>query len=354
MSTPLFVIAAAALLLAVGWAASATARGRRLAAQLAALEARQREQQAAIERIDAERTRAEHASRSTEARYQAALQGSQDGLWEWQLDSGRVLLSPRWKGMLGHTAETLADERTAWLGCVHADDRAAFEAALTRRLAGSETRFEHELRLLHRDGSVRHVLSRAVVVRDDAGAPERVLGMDTDVTRLKRVQAVLDAVADGTAGAHGERFFATMAQHFARALGVDCAFIAECADQPTTKVRTLAYWSAEQGFRDNFEFALAGTPCAEVIAGGRTCFYPEGLAERFPREAGWEAYLGMPIVGSDGRVLGHLAMFDRSPLGDDMLIERVYRIFLARAAAEIERIQALTRLALLQPAGASS
>src|SRR5262249_1475578 len=153
--------------------------------------------------------------------------------------------------------------------------------ALQRHLDGSEPRFEQELRLLHKDGSVRHVLSRAVAIRSDSGAAERLLGLDTDVTRLKRVQAVIDAIADGTAGGHGTRFFEAMAPHFARALGVDCAFITECADQPPTRVRTLAWWSAEKGFRENFEFALAGTPCEAVVRDGVTCFHREGVQEKF-------------------------------------------------------------------------
>jgi hypothetical protein len=53
----------------------------------------------------------------------------------------------------------------------------------------------------------------------------------------------------------------------------------------------------------------------------------------------------LPIIASDGRMLGHLAFFDSRPRGNDMLVDSIYRIFLARAAAEIERIQALSRLA---------
>ena len=45
----------------------------------------------------------------------------------------------------------------------------------------------------------------------------------------------------------------------------------------------------------------------------------------------------MPIIGTDGRILGHLAFFDRTPRGDEMLVDSVYKIFLARAAAEMER-----------------
>lgn len=200
-----------------------------------------------------------------------------------------------------------------------------------------------ETRLLHKDGSVRWVLSRAVAIRRASGAPYRMVGLDTDITRIKRVLTVLDAVADGTAGALGEKFFPAMVQHFARALDVDCAFVTECADHPTTKLRTLAFWSAD-GLRENFEYALAGTPCEAVVLGQQACFHRSGLAQMFPADAGYEAYLGMPIVASDGRVLGHLAFLDSVPLGDEMLVDSVYRIFLARAAAELERMQALARL----------
>ena len=71
------------------------------------------------------------------------------------------------------------------------------------------------------------------------------------------------------------------------------------------------------------------------------CFHPQGVAARFPRDAAYEAYLGMPIVASDGRLLGHLALFHRTPLTDDVMVGRVFQIFLARAASEIERLQAL-------------
>ena len=180
-----------------------------------------------------------------------------------------------------------------------------------------------------------------------------MVGLATDVTRLTRVQPVLDAVAEGTAGAFGDEFFRAMVRHFARALEVDRAFITECADDPVTRVRTLAVWSAHAGHTENFEYALAGTPCAEVVGEGRTCFHREGVSTLFPREAGVESFLGMPIIASDGRMLGHLAFFDSRPRGDDMLVDSIYRIFLARAAAEIERIQALARLSLQRSAAPS-
>jgi len=317
-----------------------------LASRLALSEQRASLQSSAAAARDAALSSAEAELRATEERYLLALRGSQDGLWECDLVSGAMQFSPRWIGMLGFGAGEIGSDRAAWLARVHADDRPAFQAALARHLDGSDSRFEHEMRLVHKSGSVRNVLSRGIALRNESGVAYRLVGLDTDVTRLKRVQTVLDAVADGTAGAFGEEFFRAMVRHFARALEVDRAFITECADDPVTRVRTLAVWSARSGHTDNFEYALAGTPCAEVIGEGRTCFHREGLSTVFPREAGYESFLGLPIIASDGRMLGHLAFFDSRPRGDDMLVDSIYRIFLARAAAEMERIQALARLSL--------
>ena len=348
----LLAIAVAALLV---WALRRQA-GQQEAAfsrRLAGAEEQVRAQRNAIEQSELARVRAETELRATDERYQLALRGCQDGLWEWDLGSDKVFLSPRWKGMLGFETHEIADDKAGWLGRVHPDDRSALEAALAGHLSGPEATFDHEMRLLHKDGSVRNVLSRGVAIRRESGAPYRLVGLDTDVTRLKRVQTVLDAVAEGTSGAFGQQFFQAMVRHFARALDVDRAFITECADDPATRVRTLAVWAANAP-ADNFEYVLEGTPCAEVIGEGRMCFHREGLSERFPREVGWQAFLGLPIVASDGRMLGHLAFFDSRPLGDDMLVDSIYRIFLARAAAEMERIQALRKLALSHsPAGGS-
>ena len=305
----------------------------------------------------AERTLAQAAQRAVEQRYLLALRGAQDGLWEWDIASGSVLLSPRWKGMLGFVDDELSDDKAGWMSRVHASDRDAFEAALQALLGDSQSNFEQALRLVHKDGSVRHVLSRAMAMRDDHGAAYRVVGLDIDVTPVRRVETVLDAIVEGTAGAFGADFFVQMVHHFARALDVDCVFITECADEPPTRVRTLAYWSRAKGFRDSFEFALQGTPCDSVVTQGKTCFYGAGVGVQFPRDKDYEAYVGLPIVASDGRVLGHMALFHRRPRGEELLVNSVYRVFLARAASEIERLQALARLAAVQalvgPAAAS-
>jgi PAS domain S-box-containing protein len=158
--------------------------------------------------------------------------------------------------------------------------------------------------------------------------------------------AVLRALVEGTAHSTGEAFFHSLVSQLARALQVSHAFVAEFADV-NSRVRTLAWWARDR-IEDNFEWDLAGTPC-EAVVQGSLCHYPSGVQARFPddeslREMGIESYLGVPLLDVRGEVLGHLAVFDENPMPSEPRRLFVFRIFAARAAAELERLRAEKRL----------
>ena len=285
----------------------------------------------------------EAALQGSEQRYLLAVRGAGDGLWEWDLDSGRVKLSPRWKALAGmaEAGDSIALER--WRERLHPEDRRETLDALEAHLRGLSDRFEHAHRLRHDDGQYRWVLSRATALRRANGRAHRVVGIDTDVTRLKRVESLIEAIAEGTAGCTGEDFFKALVRNFARALHVDFAFITECTNRPATRTRALAAWRGD-GFTEGFEYALSGTPCEHVILEDRVVFHPQGVGSLYPCERDYESYLGVPIRARDGRVLGHLAFLHRAAMPEDMLVDSVFRIFTARAGAEMELTRALQRL----------
>jgi formate hydrogenlyase transcriptional activator len=152
--------------------------------------------------------------------------------------------------------------------------------------------------------------------------------------------AALQAIAEGTAQSTGAEFFRQLVQHLARALGVEYAMVAEFAGE--NRVRTLAYW--KQGLiADNVEYDLPGTPCEDVVR-GNLCHHPSGVARKFPldvplTEMAIEGYLGVPLVSRDGRHLGHLCVFDRRPIPAVPQQLLIFKIFAARAAAELERLR---------------
>jgi formate hydrogenlyase transcriptional activator len=160
--------------------------------------------------------------------------------------------------------------------------------------------------------------------------------------------AALRAILEGTAHSTGEEFLRNLVRHLAEAIDVGHAFVAEFVDQTArTRVRTLAFWSKGR-IQENIEWDLAGTPCEDVVRGG-LCHYPAGVSQQFPEdlglvEMGIESYLGVPLLDADGNVLGHLAVCDGRPMPAQPRRLYVFRIFAARAAAELQRLRVESRL----------
>jgi diguanylate cyclase (GGDEF)-like protein/PAS domain S-box-containing protein len=136
-------------------------------------------------RYSLERARTLEALRRSEERYALAARGANDGLWDWDLSTDDLYLSPRWKETLGYADEEVRNRPAEWLDRVHPDDLQALRAAIDAHLAGDTRHFEHEHRLLHRDGGFRWILARGLAVRDDHGRPCRIAGSSTDITDRK-------------------------------------------------------------------------------------------------------------------------------------------------------------------------
>jgi len=163
--------------------------------------------------------------------------------------------------------------------------------------------------------------------------------MPMDSSELK----VLRAIVEGAAQATGEDFFRALVSNLSRATGIPNAFIAEFAESKS-RVRTKAFWMDGQ-LIDDQEWDLAGTPCEEVLR-GNFCHHPAGVWKRFPTEEGVESYLGVPLMDGDGDVLGHLALFDDREMPSEPRLLYTFRIFAARAAAELNRLKMVEQLRL--------
>ena len=153
--------------------------------------------------------------------------------------------------------------------------------------------------------------------------------------------SVLQAIVEGTVTATGDQFFRALVSNLSMATGVSGAFVAVFAET-RTKVRALAFWMDGQ-FLDNQEWELEDTPCQEVLQGG-LCHYPANVWQQFPKEEGVESYLGVPLKTVEGDVLGHLAIFDCHVMPAQPQLLYTFKIFAARAAAELGRLQMLEQL----------
>jgi diguanylate cyclase (GGDEF)-like protein/PAS domain S-box-containing protein len=128
---------------------------------------------------------AQEALKESEERYALAARGANDGLWDWNLMTGAVYFSPRWKAMLGFGEREIDDRLEEWLGRVHDADRERVKEEIAAHQRGLTPHFESEHRLLHKDGSFRWMLSRGLAVHDPTGKASRMAGSQTDITERK-------------------------------------------------------------------------------------------------------------------------------------------------------------------------
>jgi PAS domain S-box-containing protein len=136
-----------------------------------------------------ERKLAESALRESEERLTLAFAGAQEGVWDWNLETGAVVYSPRWKQMLGYADAEIEPHISAWERLLHPDDRARADELNDAMAHGAET-YEGEFRLRHKEGHWVHVLSRGYPVRrTPGGSVIRIVGTHFDLTERKRVEA---------------------------------------------------------------------------------------------------------------------------------------------------------------------
>lgn len=138
----------------------------------------------------------------------------------------------------------------------------------------------------------------------------------------------------------GDSYFPFLAEALCRILHADLALVGLV--EPPGRMRTLGASRRGEPL-ENFEYLLAGTPCEGIVSGGVSAF-PAGVAERFPQdllltELGIQGYLGVPLVHSQGQLLGIMVALFEQPIVDVEMAESVLQLFSARTTVEIERSQ---------------
>ncbi|MFQ5935898.1 MAG: sigma 54-interacting transcriptional regulator [Acidiferrobacterales bacterium] len=160
-------------------------------------------------------------------------------------------------------------------------------------------------------------------------------GLDTD--------AALRTILEGTATETGTKFFAALVKKLAEVLGTHSAWVTEYTED-CQRLRSLAFWQDGQ-WVENYEYDIAGTPCAKVVEDGRFFHVPDDAAVLFPNDPDLKkfslvSYMGVPLIDLGGEILGHLAVMDTQPLAAEPRMLALLRIFAARATAERQRLNA--------------
>jgi PAS domain S-box-containing protein len=133
--------------------------------------------------------------RESEERWQLALLGSNDGIWDWNPITNELFVSSRWKSMLGFDDADLAGTAEEWRSLVHPEDLNQVEEASRRHLEAHSEHFSSEFRMRTKGGQYRWILSRGRAWRDDSGKAIRMVGSHKDITEHRDALAKAEAAS---------------------------------------------------------------------------------------------------------------------------------------------------------------
>lgn len=143
-----------------------------------------------------ERKQAEDSLRQSEERWQLAIEGSNDGIWDWNILTRHNFSSARCKTMLGYEEHEWEATYEAWIDLIHPDDLEEYRRIIQAHLDHQTPYCILEYRLRCKDGSYKWVLSRGQTVWDDQGKPTRMVGSQADISDRKRIEIELKAASD--------------------------------------------------------------------------------------------------------------------------------------------------------------
>jgi PAS domain S-box-containing protein len=138
-----------------------------------------------------ERMRIEEALKESQKRYSLATMGGRVGVWDWNLKTGDMIISPNLKEMLGYADGEIKNHVEEWGKHVYSGDVEGVMKDADACIEGIQNEYRVEHRMVHKDGSLRWFLASGKVESDESGQAVRFVGTDTDITNLKALEEKL-------------------------------------------------------------------------------------------------------------------------------------------------------------------
>lgn len=143
-------------------------------------------------RDDTQRKQSDLALQESEFRWKFAIEGTGDGVWDWNIETDEVNYSRRWKEMLGYSEKDILPENQEWVDRIHPEDQAYVAKTMSDYLANKTEIYLVEYRLRCKDDSYKWILGRGMVVkRSEDGKPLRMIGTHVDLTERKAAEEEL-------------------------------------------------------------------------------------------------------------------------------------------------------------------
>ncbi|WP_029933575.1 PAS domain-containing protein [Thiomicrospira pelophila] len=138
---------------------------------------------------------------NSEKRWRSVLDGTDQGVWDWDAQTNRVYFSDKWKSMLGYESNEISDSLDEWSSRVHPEDMPSVESDLQAHFRGETDFYENVHRVQTKASGYKWILDRGrVLERDEAGQPLRVVGTHTDVSNQREQKERLNGIAENVPG----------------------------------------------------------------------------------------------------------------------------------------------------------
>jgi len=129
--------------------------------------------------------------RLSQERFDLAVQGTNDGIWDWNIAAGEIYYSPRCKEILGYEDSEIQNDVDTWVSLIHPEDKSLALDLLYKYLGQELQNYNVRFRMRHKDGSWKWIMSRGKAIRDADGKAIRMIGAHTDITRDKETELQL-------------------------------------------------------------------------------------------------------------------------------------------------------------------
>ena len=236
---------------------------------------------------------------------------------------------------LGYTREEAVGRSMLQTTWIDQDELRRFLGELDARgfVAGFDAR--------HRNKAGEPVDVQVWAARIDLGGEPCIVSAAVNVTERKRDENLILATAAGVAGASGDRLFRALVEHLASTLGCEVAICGELVGDGTLR----ALWMMKDGsLMPHATLGIKGTPCAALPSSGDLLLTPSSVAMAYPSAAEVidprvQGHIGMILRNPEGQPIGVLSAYCYRPLARTPRLEALFRIFAARAEAELRELR---------------
>ncbi|MCC5814391.1 MAG: response regulator [Leptospira sp.] len=132
--------------------------------------------------------------------FELAVAGTNDGIWDWNIETGELFISKRWKKILGYEDHELKNEFQTFASLLHEEDLDRVNQYIQEYMQSKIKDYSIEFRMKHKDGSLRWILAKGEALRDKYGRPYRMAGSHSDITKRKEAELQLSTERTRLAG----------------------------------------------------------------------------------------------------------------------------------------------------------